>query len=74
MEQNHTILWEKCLAMFRDYLSPEQFDHWFKPVTAISYKDNVLNLNVPSSFFVEMLEERYFDLLSKTLHKVFGRK
>lgn len=58
--------------MFRDYLSPEQFDHWFKPVTAISYKDNVLNLNVPSPFFVEMLEERYFDLLSKTLHKVYG--
>lgn len=72
MEQDHTILWEKCLAIFRDVLPPEQFDAWFKPVTSISYRDNNLNVLVPSPYFVEQLDERYIKLITKTLHKVYG--
>lgn len=72
MEQNHTQLWEKCLAIFRDVLPPEQFDTWFSPVASISYRDNTLNVLVPSSFFVEQLEERYIKLITKTLHRVYG--
>lgn len=72
MEQNHTILWEKCLAIFRDILPEEQFDAWFKPVSSISYQDNELNVLVPSYFFIECLEERYIKVLTATLHRVYG--
>ena len=72
MEQNHTILWEKCLAIFRDILPEEQFDAWFKPVSSISYQDNKLNVLVPSPFFVEQLDERYIKLITSTLHRVYG--
>lgn len=72
MEQDHTILWEKCLAIFRDVLPQEQFDAWLKPVTSISYRDNNLNVHVPSPFFVEQLEERFIQLITKTLHRVYG--
>lgn len=74
MEQNHTILWEKCLAIFRDILPEEQFDAWFKPVSSISYQDNELNVLVPSYFFIECLEERYIKILTATLHRVYGPK
>ena len=72
MEQNHTILWEKCLAIFRDILPEEQFDAWFKPVSSINYQDNKLNVLVPSPFFVEQLDERYIKLITSTLHRVYG--
>ncbi|MDE5745368.1 MAG: chromosomal replication initiator protein DnaA [Paramuribaculum sp.] len=72
MEQDHKILWEKCLAIFRDILPKEQFDAWFKPVSSISYQDNNLNVLVPSPFFVEQLDERYIKLITSTLHRVYG--
>ncbi|MDE6460894.1 MAG: chromosomal replication initiator protein DnaA [Paramuribaculum sp.] len=72
MEQDHKILWEKCLAIFRDILPAEQFDAWFKPVSSISYQDNSLNVLVPSPFFVECWEERYIKVLTATLHRVYG--
>lgn len=72
MEQDHKILWEKCLAIFRDILPEEQFDAWFKPVSSISYQDNKLSVLVPSPFFVECWEERYIKVLTATLHRVYG--
>lgn len=72
MEQNHTQLWEKCLAIFKDVLPEEQFEAWFKPVASLSFSDNNLNLLVPSPFFAEQFDERYIKLISKTLHKVYG--
>lgn len=72
MTENHTILWEKCLKIFQDNLPAEQYDAWFKPVTSVSFDDGKLILLVPSSFFVEQLEERYTNLLLRTLHKVYG--
>ena len=72
MEHNHIQMWENCLAIFHDNLPKEQFEAWFKPVASISFVDGNLNIRVPSQFFVEQLEERYFKLISKTLHKVYG--
>lgn len=72
MEQDHKILWEKCLTIFSDILPKEQFDAWFKPVSSISYQDNNLNVTVPSPFFVEQWEERYIKLIISTLHRVYG--
>ncbi len=72
MEQDHNKLWERCLAIFRDNLPPEQFDAWFKPIASLSYADNKLNLSVPSQFFVEQFEDRYIKLIAKTLFKVYS--
>lgn len=71
---NHQQLWEKCLAIFRDNLPAEQYDAWFKPVTSVSFTDSKLILMVPSQFFIEQLEERYTNLLRRTLYKVYGPK
>lgn len=72
MQPTHQQLWDKCLSIFADNLSPEQFDAWFKPISSIEFADNKLTLLVPSPFFYEQLEERYVGLLSRTLQKVYG--
>lgn len=72
-ESSHIQLWEKCLSILKDNLSPEAFKSWFEPIVFVSYKDNILTLDVPSTFFIETLEERYLKLLIPVLRRVFGK-
>lgn len=64
--------WEKCLHLFRDNLSQEQFDSWFKPVALLAYDEPMLHLAVPSPFYKEQLETNFLDLLRKVLRYVYG--
>ncbi|MCC8071912.1 MAG: chromosomal replication initiator protein DnaA [Bacteroidales bacterium] len=72
MNSTHKQMWEQCLKFFQDNIPPEQYNAWFKPVASLSYEEGSLHVLVPSPFFVEQLEERYMNLLSAALRKVYG--
>lgn len=74
MDNNATQLWNKCLVIIKDNIPAEQFNAWFEPIDPISYLDNKLTLHVPSQFFVEVLEEKFFNLLLLTFKRVFGKR
>ena len=74
MEKTHEQLWEDCLRFFKDNIPAEQYDAWFKDITSKSYKDGALELLVPSSYFVEQLENRYYKLIVVALRKFYGNK
>ena len=67
-------MWAQCQQILRDNLSPSAYQTWFAPVSALSYEDDVLVLQVKSQFIVEYIEENYLDILSRVLRKVFGPK
>lgn len=69
---NLTQKWNSCLEAIKEELTPEQFNAWFEPITAVKYENNVLTLRAPSQYFVEKIEEQYLPLLSGTLRKEFG--
>ena len=71
-EDKNIQLWNKCLAILRDNLDSEQFNAWFKPIVAQSFVDSKLTLWVPSQFFVQQIEDRYFQLFTATLRRVYG--
>ena len=66
--------WEQCLAIIKDNLQNEEaFQAFFASVRAGSYENNKLTLLVPSHFVYENLEsDQYFDLLKKTLQRIYG--
>jgi len=66
-------MWEKCLGIIKDNLSPEAFKSWFEPIICINFNDNALTLGVPSTFFIETLEERYLKILVPAIRRVFGQ-
>lgn len=68
----HIEKWNKCLDFFRDNLSPEQFNAWFAPIVAIKYEGNNLTLRVPSQFFIEQIEGRFYNLLFSAVRREFG--
>ena len=68
----HIVIWNNCLRIFKDIVEPPKFKTWFEPLKPVSYKDSVLTLEVPSDFFREYLEEMYLDLIKMTLKRVIG--
>jgi len=65
--------WNRCLDIVKDNLPTEQFNAWFAPIVALSYENDRLTLKVPSQFFIEQIEERYLNLLSLAMRRVFGK-
>lgn len=72
MISESNILWNKCLEIFKDNLSnDEQFEVWFKPITA-EYAGDKLTLSVPSAYFKEQFEVKFWSLLKSTFKHVYG--
>ncbi len=73
--QDKDILWGKCLEIFKDNLTDEQYNAWFKPISVYSYEaeTNKLVLMVPSRYFVERIESTYASLVKSTLRRVYGK-
>ncbi len=71
-ELNHVGLWNRCLEIIRDNVPEQTYKTWFLPITPLKYEDKTLVVQVPSQFFYEFLEDKFVDLLRKTLYKVIG--
>ena len=71
-EVDHVRLWNRCLEIIRDNVPKQTYATWFLPIRPLKYEDKTLVLQVPSQFFYEYLEEKFIDLLRKTLYKVIG--
>lgn len=65
-------VWQNCLKIIKDNVSPVSFKTWFEPIIPIKLEKKVLTIQVPSPFFYEYLEEQYIDILRKTLRKELG--
>lgn len=68
----HVEMWSKCLTVIRDNIGASAYNTWFAPIVPLEFVNGVIVLQVPSQFFVEYIEEKYIDLLSRTLHRVIG--
>ena len=74
MNNNHQALWDECLRLIQANVTEQQFKTWFAPIVFESYseKEQMLLVQVPSSYVCEYLEQYYVGLLSKVLARVFG--
>ena len=54
MQHTAESVWEKCLSFVEDNIDPQAFKTWFKPIVPVKLKDNALNIEVPSKFFLRM--------------------
>ncbi|MDR0692657.1 MAG: chromosomal replication initiator protein DnaA [Prevotellaceae bacterium] len=67
-------VWRNCLRVIKDNTPASSFRTWFEPIVPLKLVNNVLTIEVPTSFFYEYLEEHFIDLLSKTLRKELGQE
>ena len=72
MNNSHKSIWNSCLDVIKDNITPVNFRTWFEPIVPLKVENNVLTIQVPSQFFYELIEEQYINILSKTLRKEMG--
>ncbi len=65
-------VWDDCLGTIKDNINEQAYKTWFLPIKPISLNNSVLNIQVPSQFFYEWLEEHYINLLTKVIKKELG--
>ncbi|MEO0473310.1 MAG: chromosomal replication initiator protein DnaA [Bacteroidota bacterium] len=65
-------IWNDCLKIIAEEISPQSFETWFRPIKPIRLDNQVLTIEVPSQFFYEWLEEHYLGLLKKAVHQCLG--
>jgi chromosomal replication initiator protein len=72
MNNSTPAVWKNCLSFIEDNIQPQAYKTWFLPIVPLKINDNVLNIQVPSKFFYEWLEEHYVKLLKTALQKELG--
>ena len=60
------------MKIIKDNVPSISFRTWFEPIVPLRLEKNVLTIQVPSPFFYEYLEEKYIEIISKTLRKELG--
>lgn len=74
MTDEHLKLWNKCLAKIKDNLPEDVFEYWFSPLKPVSLADGVLVLRAPSDYFVQMYEDRFYNVLLGSIKSVYGKE
>ncbi len=72
MSSQAVSVWNNCLIFIEDNIQPQAYKTWFLPIVPLKITENVLNIQVPSKFFYEWLEEHYVKLLKTALQKELG--
>jgi chromosomal replication initiator protein len=71
-EKTAEQVWNNCLKLIQDNVSPQSYKTWFEPIKPVKLENKILNIQVPSQFFFEWLEEHYVTLLRKALKSELG--
>ena len=70
---NAKATWEAILGDLQVQVAGPIYDTWLKGTEAASLSDEVLQVQVPTSFAVEWLERRMYQLIQGTVYRVTGR-
>ena len=72
IENDHVVLWNRCLNIIRDNVPDTTYKTWFEPIVPLKYEDHALTIGVPSPFFYGFLEVKFVALLRAALYKEIG--
>ncbi|MCQ2075515.1 MAG: chromosomal replication initiator protein DnaA [Bacteroidaceae bacterium] len=67
-----TERWAEFTDEIKQSISAQQYDTWFACIAPVDIAENKLILSVPSRFVSNYIEEKYLDLMTNAVTKVFG--
>lgn len=74
MNQDHQMLWNRCLNTIGKNVGEQAYNTWFAPITPLKFENNILTIQVPSQFFYEWLEEHYVQILRDAIEENLGEE
>jgi chromosomal replication initiator protein len=67
-------VWDRCLRIIKQNVSPQSYRTWFEPIRPVGLDDVILTIQVPNKFFYEWLEEHYVQLLKQSIRQELGER
>ncbi|UYZ63244.1 chromosomal replication initiator protein DnaA [Hymenobacter weizhouensis] len=65
-------VWANCLRVIKANIGEQSFRTWFQPIVPVQLHNNVLLIQVPSTYFYEWLEEHFVEELKRAIHQELG--
>ena len=72
MSQDVQERWAQCLLNIERRLRPQTFNTWFRPTTARRFDDEVLEIEVSSSYFAHFVESNYLSMIRSVVDEETG--
>ncbi len=63
-------IWEAALGQLQLHVTRPNFETWLKNTVGTAYRDGEFVVGAPNAFVAEMLEQRMYSLISRTLENV----
>ena len=67
MPHDSQELWARCLLNIERQMRPQSFNNWFRPTKARRFDADILEIEVPSSYFADWVETTYIDLIQRAV-------
>lgn len=74
MTDSAQTTWENVLTYLRDKVNAQSFTTWFGKSRGIELKDDVLLVEFPNSFFIDWIEQHYYQILDEAVGNINGTK
>lgn len=71
-EKDVKDIWKECLNIIKENVPFITYNTWFLPIIPLEISDSTLKVQVPSSFFVEWIEEHYNSIINTAINDVLG--
>ena len=71
-DSHHKQLWQQCLDVIARQLPRDAFTTWFTPAESLGYSNGKVTLRIPSAYFLEQYEDRFYNVFSSALKQVYG--
>jgi len=74
MTDSAQVTWENILNYLKEKINGQSFATWFGKSRGIELKDDVLLVEFPNSFFIDWIEQHYYQVLDEAVGNVNGSK
>jgi chromosomal replication initiator protein len=74
MTDSAQATWEKILSYLKEKINDQSFETWFGKSRGIEIKDDVLLIEFPNNFFIDWIEEHYYQILEEAVGSINGNK
>ncbi len=65
-------IWKDCLKIIKENVPQITYNTWFLPIKPMNFENGTIEVQIPSKFFWEWVDEHYNTLLNNALREVIG--
>ncbi|TET60903.1 MAG: chromosomal replication initiator protein DnaA [Candidatus Stahlbacteria bacterium] len=74
MNEEATNTWKNILIYLEEKINSQSFNTWFSSSRGVELKDDVLLVEFPNGFFIDWIEEHYYNILEEAVQQMNGNR